>query len=91
MYRFSIQPVKSDVKLTLSKTNNLQFVEATNNLTKLVEMGKHHLPKFVKFLNNFTKLVEFANIFTKLVEFTSNFRKSVGLANSFYEVHRSCK
>ena len=68
-----------------------KFAEATNNLTKLVEVGKHHLMKFVEFSNNFMKFVEFANIFTKFAEFAKNFTKFVALTNNFYEVHRSCE
>ena len=72
-----------------------KFIEAANNLMKLVEVGKH-FTKLVKqlakqFANNFRKFVEFANIFTKFVEYTNNFTKFMGLANNFYEVCRSCE
>ena len=66
-----------------------KFVEAANNLTKLVETGKL-FTKFVK-LNNFTKFVEFDNNFIKFVEFANSFMKFVGLTSNFYEVQRSCK
>ena len=80
------QPVKSDVKITLSETNR----EAANNLTNLVELGKYYM-KLVKFANNFTKFPEFANIFTKFAEYTNNFTKFVGLFNKFWEVENVCR
>ena len=52
------------MKIILSKTN------LTNNLRKLVEVGKH-LTKFIKFVNNFTKFIEFTNNFMKFMGLTN--------------------
>ena len=91
MYRFSKKVSLSNLtwKLPWAKLTFTKF-DAANNLTKLVEVGKHSM-KLVKFANNFTKFVEFANNFMKFVEFTNNFTKFVGLAKNFYKVHRNCE
>ena len=70
--------------------NQSKFVEAANNLTKLVEVDKHFI-KLVKFVNNFRNFVELAHNFMKLVELANNFRKFVGLANNFCKVRKTFK
>ena len=50
-----------------------KFAVAANNLTKLIEKGKH-FTKFVKLTNSFTKLVEFPNNFTKFVDWKVGFK-----------------
>ena len=107
MYKFSKknQPVKSDVKNYLGRNQPFtKFVEAANNLTKLIDVGKH-FTRSIKITNNFRKFVEFAktyevrrirqqlyeNLPTTLREFANNFTKFVGLAKDFYEVRRSCE
>ena len=59
-----------------------KFVEAANNLTKFVEVGKH-FTKFVKFANNCTKFIELVNNFTKFVEFANIFTKFLGWQTTF--------
>ena len=91
MYKFSKknQPVKSDVKNYLGRNQPFtKFVEAANNLTKLIDVGKH-FTRSIKTTNNFRKFVEFAktyevrrirqqlyeNLPTTLREFANNFTR----------------